>query len=338
MTIHQIRIAGSDALIDCAADRNILDACIGAGLPMPYNCRSGECGECIATVKAGQVEELPGADPAVFTDLDRAEGRILTCMCFPRSNLEIAVALRDGVAAPKIERVNAAVERIHWHGPDIAEIEVSTPWPLDYRAGQYFDWKIPGIEPDRSFSAANRPGSETIVFHVRIYPGGAASTYVKDRLSSGGVIEIEGPYGHFGLTENDWRPAFLIAGGTGMAPIRALLDDAFARGDSRQLRYFYGARSQSDLYCLEDMAGWASAHGNFSFTPALSDEPERSSWGGARGLITEVLEAEMGDAFGAEAYLCGPPPMIDAAIPILLAAGLDEHDIYYDKFTPARAA
>ena len=334
MAEHQISVTGSEQ-VTCRDDQTILDACIAAGLPMPYNCRSGECGECIATVRAGEVEELPGADPAVFTDLDRAEGRILACMCFPRTDVEIAVTLRDGVAAPKIERVNAAVERIHWHAPNIAEIEVATPWPIDFRAGQYFNWKIPGIEPDRSFSAANRPGTETIVFHVRIYPGGAVSGFVKDRLGAGDVIALEGPYGHFRLSENDFRPAILVAGGTGMAPIRAVLDDAFARGDGRPMKFFYGARAQADLYCLGDMAKWMGARDGFSFTPVLSDEPADSDWDGARGLVTEVLEIQMGDAFGAEAYLCGPPPMIDAAIPVLLAAGIDEHDICYDKFTPA---
>lgn len=332
---HTVKFAGSEMEVACAADQTILDACIAAGLPMPYNCRSGECGECIAQVREGETEEMPGADPAVFTDLDRADGRILTCMCFPRSDVALDIALRDGVAAPKIERVYAMVERIDWRGPNIAEIEVATPWALDFRAGQYFDWLIPGIAPDRSFSAANRPGSETIVFHVRLYPGGAVSSFVKERLGLGDVIEIEGPYGHFGLSENDWRPAIFVAGGTGMAPIRSVLDHAVAHGDRRPMRYFYGARTQTDLYCLDDMAGWAGD--TFSFIPALSDEPAGSGWSGARGLVTEVLEREIGDAFGAEAYLCGPPAMIDAAIPILRAAGLDAHDIFYDKFTPARS-
>ena len=335
MSSHTIDISGSEP-VTCRGDQIILDACVDAGLPMPYNCRSGECGECIATLTAGEVEELPGADPAVFTDLDRDAGRILTCMCFPRSDLTLDVTLRDGVAAPKVERVNALVERIDWPAPDIAEVELTTPWPIDYRAGQYFDWVVPGIAPNRSFSAANRPGGDSIVFHVRIYPGGAVSSFVKEHLCVSGVIELQGPYGHFGLSANDFRPAILVAGGTGMAPIRALLEDAFHRGDGRAMRYFYGARTQNDLYGVAELAGWSDSHDNFSFTPALSHEPADSGWDGARGLVTEVLQAEMGDAFGAEAYLSGPPPMIDAAIPVLLAAGVDAHDIHYDKFTPAR--
>lgn len=337
---HQIRLSGTDGAVGCAADRTILDACLEAGLQMPYNCRSGECAECVATVVRGEVEELPGADPAVFTDRDREAGRILTCMCFPRSDLELETVLRDGIAAPKIERVHCMVERLEWHGPNIAGIELQAPWPIAYRPGQYFDWQIDGIEPDRSFSVANAPGpsgaGENLGFHVRYYPGGKVSEHVKAHLGVGHSIEIEGPYGHFGLTDNDWRPALMIAGGTGMAPMRAVLEAAIASSDPRPMRYFYGTRTQEDLYCQADMAAWSGRKDNFAFIPALSHEPAESGWAGARGLVTDVLAEQIGDAFGAEAYLCGPPPMIDAAIRVLLDAGLAEEDIRYDKFTPAR--
>ena len=120
------------------------------------------------------------------------------------------------------------------------------------------------------------------------------------------------------------------------APIRAVLDAAFAKGDKRPIRYFHGARNRADLYGIETMAEWAAAHPGFSFTPVLSEEPEGSPWTGERGLVTDVLRAAVPDAFGAEAYLCGPAPMIDAALDILFAAGLAEEDAYYDKFTPTK--
>lgn len=336
MSDFAIELAGAETRVAADAGETLLDACLRAGLAMPYNCRSGECGECIAVLEEGEVEEMPGADPAVFTDVDRRHGRILTCMCFPRSDLRLALALRDGIAAPRIRRVHAMVEAVDWHGPNIAEVAITTPGALDYRAGQYFEWVLPGIAPDRNFSVANRPGGDVIRFHVRIYPDGAVGRFIREHMVVGGVIELVGPYGHFGFSENDHRPAICVAGGTGMAPIRAVLDEAFARGDRRPIRYFYGTRSQADLYALDDMAAWQAAHPQFSFTPVLSDEPAGSDWQGARGLVTEILAAALGDAFGAEAYLCGPPAMIDAAIEILLAGGLDETDIYYDKFTPTR--
>lgn len=336
MTEHVIRICSSEDKVRCPEATTILDACLAHGLPMPYNCRSGECGECIADLRAGEIEELPGADPAVFTDGDRASGRILTCMCYPRSDLEIDIKLRDGIAAPKIEHVSGVVEDIRRHGQNVVEIRLATPRPLDYRPGQYFAWRLPGIAPNRSFSAATRPGGDAVVFHVRIYPDGKVGDYVKARLALGDTVDLIGPYGHFGFTENDHRPAICVAGGTGMAPLHAALDAAFHAGDRRSIRYFYGARTQQDLYCLDSMAAWQAAHPTFRFVPVLSDEPPDSGWTGERGLVTDVLSREIGAVFGAEGYLCGPPAMIDAAIEICLTAGLLEDDIYYDKFAPAK--
>ena len=336
MSDFAIEVQGADTPLRAAPEDTLLDACLRAGLAMSYNCRSGECGECVAVLEAGEVEEMPGADPAVFTDVDRQHGRILTCMCFPRSDVRLSLALRDGIAAPPIQHVFAMVEAVDWHGPGIAEVAITTPGALDYRAGQYFEWVLPGIAPDRSFSAANRPGSDVIRFHVRLYPDGVVGRFIRENMVVGGIIELVGPYGHFGLSANDHRPAICVAGGTGMAPIRAVLDDVFARGDARPIRYFYGARTQADLYCLDDMTAWQASQPHFSFMPVLSDEPDASDWTGRRGLVTEALAVEIGDAFGAEAYLCGPPAMIDAAIEVLLAAGLDDGDICFDKFTPTR--
>ena len=303
---------------------------------MPYNCRSGECGECIASLTTGEVSEIPGADPAVFTDADRAAGRILTCMCFPRSDLSIDVALRDGIAAPRIETVPATVEQIAWPCAEVAVVTLRTDAPLDYRAGQYFEWGLPGIDPDRAFSAANRPGATTIEFHIRIYPGGQVSEHVRTNLEIGDRINLRGPYGHFKLSANDYRRAICIAGGTGMAPIQAVLDDAFHRGDGRAISFFYGARSRASLYGLETMTAWADEHAGFDFIPVLSHEPDGSDWSGERGLVANTVERLAGDLFGAEAYLCGPAPMIDAAIKVLTALGLTADDIHYDKFTPAK--
>lgn len=333
MAEFSITITGHGETLMGAADCSILDTCLSAGLPMPYKCRSGECGECVAALSDGEVFEIPGADPAVFTGADRAAGKILTCICFPRSDLAIDVALRDGIASPLIETVAARVERIERRCADIVEVTLRADAPIDYRAGQYFEWGLPGIAPNRAFSAANRPGSESISFHIRLYPGGKVGEYVGRRLQTGEPVELTGPYGHFGFSANQHRPAICIAGGTGMAPIRAVLDDAFHRRDARSIRYFYGARTQAGLYCMEEMQAWAAEHANFSFTPVLSDEPGGSDWPGERGLVSDAAARLAGDLFGAEAYLCGPPPMIDAAIEVLTALGLTPEDIHTDRFT-----
>ncbi len=332
-TAFSLQIVDGDK-VSGNADQSVLDACLGAGVPFPYNCRSGECGECLARLLNGEVRELPGADPAVFDDDKRRQGFILACLSYPQSDLTLSVQLRDE-SGPPIREFDTIVTALRRHSPSIVEIVVCADPLVDYRAGQYFDWVLPGIAPDRSFSAANRPGSARIEFHVRVYPGGQVSTRVeRGELMEGDVLTLRGPFGSAGLSQDDYRPAILVAGGTGLAPIKSVLDDAFARGSSRTFQFFYGTRRREDLYHLDTMSAWSRVHSNFSFVPVLSDEPADSDWRGERGLVTEAVSRNVSDAFGAEAFLCGPPPMIDAAIPLLRKLGIDGSDIHYDKFTP----
>lgn len=336
MTTFAVDVLEAERRIEARPDESVLDACLAAGVPFPYNCRSGECGECQARLLGGAVHELPGADPAVFNDEHRQRGLILACMCYPRSDLQLSVALR-AEAAPSIREFDTIVERIDRHGPNIVEVVARAEAPVDYRAGQYFEWVLPGVSPNRSYSAANRPGDNRIRFHVRLYDQGRVSRLLSSgQLMTGDILTLRGPFGSFQLSADDARPAILVAGGTGMAPIMALLEEAFARGLRRRFTYFYGARRREDLYHGETMAAWARQHDNFCFTPALSDEPAASDWTGERGLVTDALSRRLGDAFGAEAYLCGPPAMIDAAIAFLVSRGVDRADIHYDKFTPVR--
>jgi NAD(P)H-flavin reductase/ferredoxin len=333
-----VDIEPSSHEITCRGDQTLLDSCIRNGIPASYNCRSGECGECIASLLSGQVYEMPGADPAIFNDTHRAGGKLLLCMCFPRTDVKLNVPLASDAPAIRPMTINTMVESVERVTPTIYQVRVETPGLVEYRAGQCFEWVVPGVKPNRIYSAANRPGDMAIEFHVRVYPGGKIGAFVSGHLSPGQSLEMLGPFGHFGLSASDWRPSICIAGGTGLAPIHAMLDEAFARGDSRLIQFFYGARSQDELYCLDTLNGWAANHDNFSFTPVLSDEPEGSGWTGARGLVTDVVATQLQDAFGLEAYLCGPPVMIDAAIGVLEAAGFPDSDIHADRFVQARCA
>ena len=322
--------------VACETGQSVLEACLAAGLPMPYNCRSGECAECRAVLLSGSVDESPGADPAVFTDADRRKGRILTCLCAPTSDIGLEIVLRDGTSAPRIERVSATVSRVERVCASVVQVALDCPQDIAYRAGQYFEWIVPGLAPNRYFSAATAPGRAELVFDVRLYPGGAIGGLVQSALAEGDSLEIAGPYGHFGFTANDHRPAICVAGGTGLAPVKAMIEDQLARNTGRRIRLLYGARSRDDLYDIGLLDGWAARSGDFSYAIALSAEPEGSGWAGPRGTVTALLADTVYDGFGAEAFLCGPPPMIDAAMPILMEIGLEPDDIYADRFSPAK--
>lgn len=333
---YSLQIQPTGNRIACRSNQTLLDACIQTGIPVSYNCRSGECGECIAMQLSGQTQEMPGADPAVFDDAKRAAGRILLCMCFPRSDVSLDVPIHSDRPAIRPEIINAMVQSIERVTPTIVHVSVETPGPVEYRAGQCFEWILPGIIPNRMYSAANRPGSDRIDFHVRVYPGGKVGEFLTDHLSAGQTMQIMGPFGHFAFSENDWRPSICVAGGTGLAPIHAVLDQAFAQGDQRPIQFYYGARNQDELYCLDQLERWSAEHRSFQFTPVLSDEPENSGWSGERGLVTDILARRIGDPFGPEAYVCGPPAMIDAAIAIFTGAGLTPEDIRADRFVQVK--
>jgi NAD(P)H-flavin reductase/ferredoxin len=331
-----VEIRPSSHEISCRSDQTLLDSCIQAGVAVKYNCRSGECGECIAKLAAGDVHEMPGADPGMFTEAQRAAGKILLCMCLPRSPVTLDVDLLTTKPAIKPTIINTMIDSIDRMTPTILKVRVETPGPIEFRAGQCFEWLVPGIKPNRTYSAANRPGDTAIDFHVRLYPGGKVGEFLKNTMSPGQSLQLVGPFGHFRLSDSDWRPTICIAGGTGMAPIHSVLDEAFARKDGRPISFYYGARSQDELYCLDTMQRWSRSNPNFKFIPVLSDEPPDSGWQGARGLVTDVVAEQLQDAFGLEAYVCGPPAMIDSAVDVLESAGFSSVDIHIDRFVQAK--
>lgn len=335
MSTYSLTLDGTGTTVPGRAGQSLLDAFLAQGVAMPYNCRSGECGECVARLVSGQVHELPGADPATYTDAMRADGQILTCLCYPRSDLVLRVPLRDH-AAPRIRDFDAVIERVEWHGARTAQVVLRCPETIAFSAGQYFEWWAPGATTPRSYSASNPPGSERLEFLVRIYPGGQISERLKRReLASGDILTLRGPFGTYEFAMADSLPAIFVAGGTGIAPAKSIVSAALAAHCARPLHVFHGARDRSELQCSQDLAALARQHPRLQFVPVLSDEPLASDWTGARGTVVDALAAGLGDAFGAQAYLCGPPAMIDQAIDVLERRGVVRSDIYCDKFVPA---
>jgi NAD(P)H-flavin reductase/ferredoxin len=339
--MHAIVLEGVDDAVPGRPEQSVLDACLAQGLAMPYNCRSGECGECVARLLEGRVHELPGADPATYTEAMRQDGLILACLCFPRSDLRIAVPLRDH-ASPQIHQFDAVIERVQWHGGRTAQVTVRCPQPVDFRGGQYFEWFPPGGGAPRSYSAANAPGSERLQFLVRLYPGGKVSAMLqRHELAAGDVVTLRGPFGTYEFANDDPMAAVFVAGGTGLAPVLSIVEAALAAGSRRPLRVFYGARDAAEVRCGDALTALAARHpGQLHYVPVLSDEPADSAWTGARGTVVEALEAPgaLGDLFGASAYLCGPPAMVDKASALLEARGVMRSDISCDKFVPAHEA
>jgi len=175
--------------------------------------------------------------------------------------------------------------------------------------------------------------SGQLEFVIKVYPDGMFSKFLDTRLAVGDRLDLVGPFGVFTLREGQDSELVFVGGGAGMAPILSLLRSMAERGITRRARFYYGARSARDLCFEDELRGLERSLPGFRYIPALSEPAAGESWDGEVGLITDVLNRHESDLTGAHAYVCGPPPMVEAAMPLLTTLGVAEKNIYYDKFT-----
>jgi propane monooxygenase reductase subunit len=209
------------------------------------------------------------------------------------------------------------------------------PGELKYFPGQYVDITVPGTEATRSFSMANtssRDGGQ-LEFVIKVYPGGLFSSYLDERIAVGDQLELTGPFGVFTLRDNPGVPLVFLGGGAGMAPILSLLRSMAERAIDRPTTFYYGARGKRDLCFEDELRSLAATLPNFRYLPALSEPAADDEWDGEVGFITDVVARYESDLKGADAYVCGPPPMVEAALPLLERLGVAQKRIFYDKFT-----
>ena len=334
---YQVTVEPFGTTLTVGPKETLLKAALAAGLAYPFECQTGACATCKTQLLEGDIKAL--TDFAYVLDLEEMQnGTILACQSLARSDLRIKVTtLDDGLAVIAPRTIGGTISALTPLTRDIVEVRMSLDAPLAYYAGQYANVRVPEIDSVRAYSFAAAPGTDgsaDLTFHIRVLPDGEFSGWLASGDRVGAAVEVDGPYGVFRLREAD-GPIVCIAGGSGMAPIKAMLEHAAASGTDRPVVYLYGARTADDLYPDDTIAALESAWpGAFRFVPVLSEEPADSAWTGARGLVTEFIGAiDDFELAGAQAYLCGPPAMIDAAVPVLNNAGVRGRDIFFDKFT-----
>lgn len=337
------KINGSETITVKAGD-NLLKAALEAGLAWPHDCRVGSCGTCKCRLVEGKIKPL--ADFAYTLEADELQSNhILACQTALKSDIELEVELlADGEKQLHWESdaiIKEARELTHDIKELVIEIKPSDGVPADallYRAGQYADLKLAHINEGRSYSFATAPsiGQKEFLFYIRKVPGGEFSDWLFGADRTGEAISMSGPYGSFGVAE---KPATMncVAGGSGMSAVMGILQAALESGIKRDVRFIFGARSQKDLYLGDEIAQMAAdwhskGLGNFEYLPCLSDEPDNSTWEGSRGRCTEFIVSDDSTAVSGQAYLCGPPGMVDAAISIFENNGITKDAIFYDKF------
>jgi propane monooxygenase reductase subunit len=329
---HKVRFEPVGIEIDVDEDQTILRAAAEQGIMLMHGCKEGQCAACKSFVLEGEDIEHDRYSTFALPDYEKEEGYTLLCRAHAYEDLTIELLnydeemIRSGLPIQQaVAEVAAIIPVTH----DMRHLVLRLVEPDEVFPGQYMDISVPGTDEVRSFSMANTSSKDGLLeFVIKVYPDGLFSQFLDTRLAVGDRLDLTGPFGVFTLREGDADLVF-IGGGAGMAPILSLLRSMAERGISRKAVFFYGARGQRDLCFEEELAAIADKLPNFTYIPALSDE----DWDGENGLITDVVKRLTGGLAGAHAYVCGPPPMVEAALPLLETLGVPEKRIYYDKFT-----
>lgn len=341
MAIHKVRFQPVGIEIEVNEDETVLNAAFRQGVSLTHGCREGQCSACKSFLLDGDIE-MEKYSTFALPEYESDEGYVLLCRCHAYSDLEVELInydediLRLGIPIVTLQTI---VEEIEPLTHDIKHLVLKFAEPgqrMLFTAGQYADIRIPGSEEHRAYSMANTPNTnDRLEFIIKVFPGGRFSSLLEGGISVGQELEVKGPYGVFMLREKSNSDIVCIGGGSGMAPLWSLLNSMAERGIERKATYYYGARTRKDLFYLDRLKQLEERLPGFRFVPALSMVTEEDEWDGETGLITEVLNRNLeGGQTKMQAYLCGPPPMIDAAIPVLVGKGISEDRIFFDKFTP----
>lgn len=309
----------------------LLEASLRESINVPFECRNGGCGKCRCLVLNGRVDY--GAHQAsALTQADKASGHALMCCAVPLTDLEIEYHAQS--APTTIGAFSAAVAGMERLADDVMRLTLALPagQRLDFVAGQYLNILLEDGQR-RAFSFANPPhqGDGKIELHIRRIPGGSYTTQVFTQMRVGDTIHFEGPLGSFRLHESE-RPIIFIAGATGFAPIKSIVEDAFQRGIKRPMRLYWGARQWQDLYQMALAECWQREHDNFKFIPVLSEAGTEDHWSGRRGLVHQAILDDQPDLSGCEIYVCGSAKMVEVARPAFIAQGLAENACFSDAF------
>jgi NAD(P)H-flavin reductase/ferredoxin len=319
------RLQINDKSIAIRPRETLLQAALRSGVDFPNSCRVGGCGACKCKLVAGAVRELTETG-YLLSEEELDQGTILACQSVPRGDVRIEVDLAPRGTAG---RIIAQDKLTH----DITRLTVELEETIEYRAGQFANLRLEGLEGVvRSYSFAS-PSNDRgqVEFVIRRVPGGRFSPMVNDEDLIDRRVYVDTPAGDFWLRPGD-TPLLFVAGGSGLAPILAILREALDAGVSRSATLLFGARQARDLYALDEIRDIATRwQGEFNFIPALSEADDEDSWEGARGLVTDQIEAHLEE--GSHAYVCGPPPMVDAARTAITALGVSAANVHFDRFT-----
>jgi CDP-4-dehydro-6-deoxyglucose reductase len=312
----------------------LLAAALRCQIELPHECQFGGCGTCRVKLIEGAVryeddEGNAGELPMGLSLEEVAAGFALACQARPGSDLVISVAPALACSAPT--RLNATVQGVQALNPDVIHLRLRLPeeTKLMYRPGQYMNVQL-GDRNHRSFSMASKPDDCSVDFHVRRIPGGQFTDQRLAALRAGETLDVEMPNGNFCFHAEDYRPLIMVATGTGLAPIKSILEALMDDGDCPPVSLYWGARTEIDLYLHDEIQTWADRLYEFQYVPVLSRASE--SWTGRRGYVQDAVLADLEDLSEHAIYLCGSPVMIADAKIAFASRGASMEHLYADNF------
>ena len=325
-----VAIQGQPQPVTVEMGQTILEAAIAQGVPYPHGCRSGNCGACKSDLVSGDVELSPYSEFALQEE-EKAAGQILACRAVPWSDCEVAWIEENErkVHASRVLACTVAGAEQATHDIRIVRLKIESGGPFDYSPGQYAQVTFPGLPP-RDYSMATMPQGDMLEFHIRLVPGGAVTPYVQNDLKVGDPVRVEGPLGTAHLRDSHRGPILAVAGGSGLAPIKAIVEAALAGGAQQPIHLYFGVRAERDLYLEDHFGALAGKHPNLSFIPVLS-EPDGPT-DRRTGYLADAVAADFGDLDGFKAYLAGPPIAVETTVERLRAADMRRRDIHADAF------
>ncbi|MDI3420103.1 benzoate 1,2-dioxygenase electron transfer component BenC [Streptomyces luteolus] len=334
----QIALSFEDGItrfIDCGPDETVADASYKARINIPLDCRDGACGTCKSVCESGSYDGGDYIDEALTED-EAARGLCLPCQMTPQSDLVLSIPSTSAAAKTAAGTFTATVTAIERHSPSTVglTLEVERREALDFLPGQYVNVTVPGTDQARSYSFSSGPHQQQASFLVRITDGGVMSGYLADRAQVGDLVEFTGPMGTFYLRELA-RPALLLAGGTGLAPLLSMLERLAQTPVAHPVHLIYGVTTDQDLVHLDTLEDYTEVIPGFTFDHCVADE---SSQARNKGYVTGLIDEKTLHDGDADVYLCGPPAMVEAVRGHIDSLGIIPAGFHYEKFAVAAGA
>ena len=336
--MNKVTIKNSGHTFDVRPSQTVLQAAIDAGINLPYGCRNGACGSCKAKLVSGKVMHNDYQGSAM-SDAELAAGNTLLCCAMAETDLVIECREVGGLAGIKPRILPARVAKKEWLSHDVLALHLQLPASerLQFKAGQYIEFILKDGSR-RAYSIANAPhDSDYLQLHIRVLKDGAFSQLAANELQEKAILRLEAPFGNFFLREDSAKALIMVAGGTGFAPIKGIIEHMLHNNIKRPIVLYRGARQLQDLYMQDLCEKWADLMPNVTYIPVIS-EPQNDNWPGRTGLVHQAVLDDYKNLNDYQAYVCGAPAMCEVAHASFVQQGLLADEFFSDAFTFANPA